>query len=160
MERTLNEKLPLNFAPGKIFNQDTTLIWPQEINDLDAVITSPPFFDSTRFYLANWIRIWFAGWSAADFKYQINSFVEEKQKRDFAIYENIFRQTRERLKRGGVCVLHLGKSVKCDMAEELQKVSKRWFRAADLFDESVAHCESHGIRDKGTVTSHQYLVLT
>ncbi|MQY78707.1 MAG: hypothetical protein GH151_05850 [Bacteroidetes bacterium] len=160
VERTLNEKLPLNFAPGKIFNQDTTLIWPQEINDLDAVITSPPFFDSTRFYLANWIRIWFAGWSAADFKYQINSFVEEKQKKDFAIYENIFRQTRERMKRGGVCVLHLGKSVKCDMAEELQKVSKRWFRAADLFDESVAHCESHGIRDKGTVTSHQYLVLT
>jgi len=160
VERTLNEELPLNFAPGKIFNQDTTLIWPQEINDLDAVITSPPFFDSTRFYLANWIRIWFAGWSAADFKYQINSFVEEKQKKDFAIYENIFRQTRERLKRGGVCVLHLGKSVKCDMAEELQKVSKRWFRAADLFDESVAHCESHGIRDKGTVSSHQYLVLT
>lgn len=159
VERTLNEDLPLNFVPGKIFNQDTTTIWPQEINDLDAVITSPPFFDSTRFYLANWIRIWFSGWSAIDFKHQINSFVEEKQKKDFAVYESIFRQTRERLKRGGVCVLHLGKSSKCDMAEELQKVSKKWFRAVDLFDESVAHCESHGIRDKGTVTSHQYLLL-
>ena len=45
------------------------------------------------------------------------------------------------------------------MAKELQKVSKRWFKTADLFDESVIHCESHGIRDKGTVTSHQYLVL-
>jgi hypothetical protein len=26
-------------------------------------------------------------------------------------------------------------------------------------DESVEHCETHGITDKGTVTSHQYLVL-
>ncbi|MYH82548.1 hypothetical protein F4141_17820 [Candidatus Poribacteria bacterium] len=41
----------------------------------------------------------------------------------------------------------------------LQKLGKRWFRSVDIFDESVAHCESHGIRDKGTVTSHQYLVL-
>jgi tRNA G10 N-methylase Trm11 len=160
VERSLDAELPINFKQGKIFNQDTTSIWPQEINDLDAVITSPPFFDSTRFYSANWIRIWFAGWSANDFKYQINSFVEEKQKIDFSVYENIFRQTRERLKRGGVFILHLGKSNKCDMAEELQRVSKKWFKVADLFDESVAHCESHGFRDKGTVTSHQYLVLT
>ena len=46
------------------------------------------------------------------------------------------------------------------MAKELQKISKRWFKTADLFDESVAHCESHGFKDKGTVTSHQYLILT
>jgi tRNA G10 N-methylase Trm11 len=159
IDRVINEDIPLNFKNGKIFNQDTTIIWPQEINNLDAVITSPPFFDSTRFHLANWIRIWFAGWSEKDFKYQPNSFIEEKQKKDFAIYESIFRQSKERLKKDGVCVLHLGKSVKCDMASELQKISKRWFKTADLFNESVEHCESHGIRDKGTVTSHQYLVL-
>ena len=159
VNRTLDKELPVNFTPGKIFNQDTTAVWPQEISDVDAVITSPPFFGSTRFYLANWLRIWFTGWSDVDFRYQVNSFVEEKQKKDFAVYENIFRQSRERMKRGGVCVLHLGKSAKCDMAEELKKVSRRWFHTADLFDESVAHCESHGIRDKGTVTSHQYLVL-
>ncbi len=159
VNRVINEELPLNFKNGRIFNQDTTIVWPQEINNLDAVITSPPFFDSTRFHLANWIRIWFSGWSERDFKYQPNSFVEEKQKKDFAIYESIFRQSKERMKKDGVCVLHLGKSVKCDMALELQKISKRWFKTADLFDESVEHCESHGIRDKGTVTSHQYLVL-
>ncbi|NCO83767.1 MAG: hypothetical protein COZ31_01920 [Nitrospirae bacterium CG_4_10_14_3_um_filter_44_29] len=159
VERALQVELPLNFISGKIYNQDSTSIWPQEINNLDAVITSPPFFDSTRFYLANWIRIWFSGWSENDFKYQINSYIEERQKKDFTIYESIFRQSRERLKRGGVCVLHLGKSVKCDMAEELKKVSKRWFNIVDLFVENVEHCESHGIRDKGTVTSHQYLVL-
>ena len=159
VNRALDNELPVNFIPGKIFNQDTTAVWPQEINDVDAVITSPPFFGSTRFYLANWLRMWFSGWSAEDFKYQVNSFVEEKQKKDFTVYQTVFRYARERLKRGGVCVLHLGKSVKCDMAEELKRESKRWFRTADLLDESVAHCESHGIRDKGTVTSHQYLVL-
>lgn len=159
VNRTINEELSFNFKNGKIFNQDTTIVWPQEINNLDAIITSPPFFDSTRFYLANWIRIWFSGWSDKDFKHQPNSFIDERQKKDFAIYESIFRQSKERLKRNGVCVLHLGKSVKCDMAEELKKISKRWFKVADLFDESVEHCESHGIRDKGTVTSHQYLVL-
>lgn len=159
VDRVIKEELPINFNNGKIFNQDTTNIWPQEINNIDAVITSPPFFDSTRFHLANWIRIWFSGWSEKDFKYQPNSFVEERQKKDFTIYESIFRQSKERMKKDGVCVLHLGKSTKCDMAKELQKISKRWFRAADLFDESVEHCESHGIRDKGTVTSHQYLIL-
>ncbi|MDN3512979.1 MAG: hypothetical protein NG747_01110 [Candidatus Brocadia sp.] len=159
VERVLQVDFPLNFIRGKIYNQDSISIWPQEINNLDAVITSPPFFNSTRFYLANWIRIWFSGWSEKDFKYQINSYIEEKQKKDFAVYESIFRQSRERLKRGGVCVLHLGKSIKCDMAEELKKVSKRWFNIVDLFVESVEHCESHGIRDKGTVTSHQYLIL-
>ena len=159
VERVLQVEFPLNFIPGKIYNHDSISIWPQEINNLDAVITSPPFFDSTRFYLANWIRIWFSGWSENDFKYQINSYIEEKQKKNFTIYESIFRQSKERLKQGGVCVLHLGKSVKCDMAEELKKVSKRWFKTVDLFVESVKHCESHGIRDKGTVTSHQYLVL-
>ncbi len=159
VERTLAVELPVAFTPGRIYFQDSTSVWPQEISNLDAVITSPPFFDSTRFYLSNWIRIWFCGWSENDFRFRINSYVEERQKKDFAIYEAIFRQARERLKRGGLCVLHLGKSVKCDMAEELKRVSRRWFQVADLFIENVAHCESHGIRDKGTVTSHQYLIL-
>ena len=159
VNKSFNEELPENFLSGKIFNQDATTIWPHEINNLDAIITSPPFFDSTRFYLANWIRIWFSGWSQDDFKYQINSFIEERQKKDFSVYEKIFRQGRERLKNGGVFVLHLGKSNKCNMARELQRISKLWFSVADIFIENVEHCESHGIRDKGSVTSHQYLVL-
>jgi tRNA G10 N-methylase Trm11 len=159
VDKSFDEELPNIFSPGKIFNQDATNIWPQEINNLDAIITSPPFFDSTRFYLTNWIRLWFSGWSKDEFKFQINSFVEEQQKEDFSVYEKIFRQGRERLKNGGVFVLHLGKSKKCDMAKELQITSKRWFSTADIFNENVGHCESHGIRDKGTVTSHQYLIL-
>ena len=159
VERGLDEDLPVDFRSGKIFFQDATSWWPQEIDRLDAVITSPPFFDSTRFYLANWLRLWFSGWSARDFEARPSVFVDEQQKSSFDVYIPILRQARERLKSDGALVLHLGKSVKCDMAVHLQKLGKRWFRSAALFDESVAHCESHGIRDKGTVTSHQYLVL-
>ena len=159
VHRSLNEDLPVNFKTGKIFFQDATNWWPREIDQLDAIITSPPFFDSTRFYSANWLRLWFSGWSAEDFKTYPSVFVDEKQKASFDVYIPILRQARERLKSNGVVVLHLGKSVKCDMAAHLQKLGKRWFRSADIFNESVAHCESHGMRDKGTVTSHQYLVL-
>ena len=145
--------------PGSVWEQDATAWWPQQVEQLDAVITSPPFFDSTRFYLANWMRLWFCGWEAADFKTRPLAFVDERQKVTFEIYESIFRQARERLKVGGVFVLHLGKSRKCDMAFELSRIARRWFQVADLATELVAHCESHGLRDKGTVTDHQFLVL-
>jgi tRNA G10 N-methylase Trm11 len=157
--RSLAEPRGGAFVPGKVYFQDATSWWPREVANLDAVITSPPFFDSTRFYLANWIRLWFSGWEADDFKIQPLAFVDERQKKSFEIYEPVFRQARERLKPDGVVVLHLGKSRKCDMAQALVSVALRWFRVADLFTEQVAHCESHGIRDKGAVTAHQYLVL-
>ena len=159
VQRGLAADLPVDFRPGKIFFQDATGCWPKEIDRLDAVITSPPFFDSTRFYLANWLRLWFSGWSVNDFEANPSVFVDEQQKQSFDVYIPVLRQAKERLKSNGVFVLHLGKSAKCDMAAHLRRLGKRWFRSADLFDESVAHCESHGIRDKGTVTSHQYLIL-
>jgi hypothetical protein len=45
------------------------------------------------------------------------------------------------------------------MGECLRKIAGDYLEEIDLFTESVAHCESHGIRDKGTVTHHQYLLL-
>ena len=115
--------------------------WPASVQDLDAVVTSPPFFASTRFHAGNWMRLWFTGWEAEDFRVQPASFVDERQKRGFNVYEPVFRQCRERLKRGGVVVLHLGGSRKCDMAEELGRVARPWFQVADTYVESVAHCE-------------------
>ena len=159
VERSLREERPEGFVEGKIFHQDATSWWPQEVSGLDAIITSPPFFDSTRFHLANWLRLWFCGWEAEDFKAKPLAFVDERQKDSFSIYEPIFRQARERLRAGGVVVFHLGKSAKCDMADELGRVAAPWFRLVDRFSETVLHCESHGIRDKGTVEAHQYLVL-
>ncbi len=159
VRRSLKVIYPASFCPGETFKQDATLCWPQQIEALDAVITSPPFFDSTRFYQANWMRLWFCGWEAIDFKTQPLAFVDERQKVSFEVYASLLRQARERLKPDGVVVFHLGESRKCNMAEALIKVASRWFQVEDFFSENVEHCESHGIRDKGTVTSHQYLVL-
>jgi DNA modification methylase len=157
--KTLSTNYPLNFEEGSIYFQDAVENWPLEVSELDAVITSPPFYDSTRFYLANWMRIWFAGWEKEDFKYEQKRFVDEKQKESFDCYAPILRQAKERLKSNGVVVLHLGKSNKCDMAENILNTAKFWFSRFEVFNESVTECESHGIRDKGTVTDHQYLVL-
>jgi hypothetical protein len=159
VEKSLAVEYPSEFQSGHIFMQDATSWWPVEVNDIDAVITSPPFFDSTRFYLANWIRLWFSGWERDDFDTEPLRFLDMKQKQTMRIYESVFRQARERMKVGGVLVLHLGKSTKCNMAERLDEIARPWFKTSDIFEESVSHCESHGIRDKGTVTSHQYLVM-
>lgn len=159
VDRTLNHVDRPHFVEGKIYFQDTLKIWPKEIVNLDAIITSPPFFDSTRFYLANWLRIWFAGWNEPNFKNDIVDFIEELQKKDFSVYNSIFEQARERLKRNGLFVMHLGKSKKCDMAKVLSEKAKPWFKTYDIFEESVRHGESHGVTDKGTVVDHQYLIL-
>ncbi len=159
LERSLDVEYPAGFCHGHIYLQDATSWWPREVDNLDAVITSPPFFDSTRFYLANWIRLWFCGWERGDFDTQPLRFLDMKQKQSMKAYESVFRQARERLKRSGVFVLHLGKSSKCDMAEKLQQVAEPWFKTVDLFEEGVSHCESHGITDKGKVSAHQYLIM-
>lgn len=157
--RSLNVKLPEEFHEGVVYFQDATSWWPQEVSDLDAIITSPPFFDSTRFHLANWMRLWFCGWEKEDFQSKPLLFIDERQKADFSVYESIFRQARERLKIGGLFIMHLGMSKKCDMAKELAEIAGKWFDAIDCFSESVKECESHGISDKGAVLEHRYLIL-
>jgi tRNA G10 N-methylase Trm11 len=144
---------------GRAFFQDATDIWPKEIDKLDAIITSPPFFDSTRFHTANWMRLWFAGWNAADFKEKPAAFIDERQKQSFDVYRSVFEQSAERLNPGGFFLIHLGKSRKCDMAAALRTAAGSFLEPVDFFTESVEHCESHGIRDKGTVTHHQYLLM-
>ncbi|MEW6001024.1 MAG: DNA methyltransferase [Nitrospirota bacterium] len=160
VQRSLDVEYPEYFVEGKVYYQDATKWWPQEIDNLDAIVTSPPFFDSTRFHLANWLRLWFCGWEAEDFRSKPLMFVDERQKTDFSVYESIFRQARERLKNDGVFVLHLGNSRKCNMSKQLSKIALKWFKVVDIFSENVQHCESHGIKDKGTVEEHQYLVLS
>jgi hypothetical protein len=159
LARTTADALPLGFKEGEAIKQDATEDWPSRVDQLDAIITSPPFFDSTRFYLANWMRLWFAGWDLADFKVAPQRFVDERQKLSFDVYAPMLRQARERLKPGAPLVIHVGRSRKCDMAGALVRVAAPWFRLHDRYVESVRDCESHGIRDKGTVTEHEILVL-
>jgi hypothetical protein len=139
---------------------DCTIQWPASIPQANVIITSPPFFDSTRFYMTNWMRFWFAGWEREDFDLRSSEFLETRQKKNLDVYHSFYAAARERLHDSGLLVLHLGNSAKCDMGAELSKRAAPWFKVADVFTEGVEHCESHGIRDKGTVVGHTYLVLS
>ena len=88
-----------------------------------------------------------------------SKYVDEIQKKDMHIYNAIFSQAKERLKEDGVLVFHLGKSKKCDMGAILMELANKFFKGKELFSESVAHCNKFGIKDLGTVTDHQYLIL-
>lgn len=158
VQRALNYDYNANFKEGKIFLADTLNTWHTDINNLDAVITSPPFFDSTKFSMANWIRLWFLGWESEDFKNQPIHYVDEIQKKNINVYHNIFQQSKDRLKKDGFLVMHLGKNNKCDMGNALINIAQHYFKNIDLFDESVTNCEKFGIKDIGGVTAHQYLV--
>lgn len=149
-----------NRAYGGSAQGDCTQKWPAAIPQAEVIITSPPFFASTRFYMTNWMRFWFAGWERKDFDVKPVDYVETRQKIDLDVYRNFFEVARERLNDNGLLILHLGDSTKCNMGAELAKRVKPWFALADCFTENVGHCESHGIRDKGSVTGHTYLVLT
>jgi DNA methylase len=157
--KSLNSQSPPRFVEGKCYKADICKSWPAELQNINAIITSPPFFDSTKFYMTNWMRFWFCGWSKENFSAEPESFVEIAQKKSMDIYSGIFSKCKERLVDGGLVVLHLGISKKCDMGKRLSEIANDHFDILDLYTESVEHCESHGIRDKGSVTGHQYLIL-
>src|SRR5262249_10784369 len=92
VRRTAAAGVPGGFREGRVLACAGTGWWPAEVDQLDAVITSPPFFDSTRFHLANWLRLWFAGWDRADFERRPRAFLDERQKTSFRVYEPVFRQ--------------------------------------------------------------------
>lgn len=159
VNKSLDTEVNDQFVEGHCYQTDILEEWPAEIQELDAIITSPPFFDSTKFYMTNWMRYWFCGWTREDFDTQPKSFIEVIQKKSFDAYDLIFKQCYLRLKIGGYAVFHLGFSDKCNMAESLKPFAEKYFDIVDIFTESVEHCENHGISDKGGVKGHQYLVL-
>ena len=148
---------PTSFVAGRAIHGDC--IQPWSVESADAIITSPPFFDSTRFYMTNWMRYWFMGWERSDFKNAVTDFLETKQRKSIMVYADFFEQAASALRPGGYAILHLGMSKKCDMAAELAALLPETLDLVDIAYEAVGHCESHGVRDKGTVSSHSYLVL-
>lgn len=145
-----------NYIPGQsIFGSFEAL------NDIgaDAIITSPPFADSIRFYSQNWMRLWLCGWEPEDFRIAGQRFLDQKQMANFDVYYSFFDMCFRNLKSDGIVILHLGKTKKVDMAREL------WQRAMDRFDliyvgnECVTEIEKHGITDKGGTVEHQFLFL-
>jgi len=159
VNKSLDTERSESFLEGHCYQADILHEWPSPIKNIDVIITSPPFFDSTKFYMTNWMRYWFCGWGKEEFEVQPRSFIEVLQKKNFNGYDYIFRMCQERLKEKGLAVFHLGYSKKCNMGEELIPFAEKYFTVEDLFTESVEHCEHHGISDKGGVKGHQYLVL-
>lgn len=126
---------------------------------IDAVICSPPFADSIRFYMQNWMRLWLCGWEADDYKRAESLFLDQKQKKDFDVYYSFFEMCAGVLKPSGKVILHLGKTDTVDMAGELAERSTEWFTEVYRGCEDVKSIEKHGISDKGATIEHQFLFL-
>lgn len=156
---SLDCKKNLKLISGNSFIQDILKKWKVKNNSVDLILTSPPFAFSTKFYINNWIRFWFGGWGIEDFEKESFKYLEKKQKKDFSVYENIFKESSRVLKKNSYMVIHLGLSDKLDMGKILLPIAKKYLKVIDLFNETVAHCEKHGIRDKGGTKEHQYLIL-
>lgn len=125
----------------------------------DWIICSPPFADSIRFYMNNWMRLWLCGWKPDDYKCADSLFLDSKQKKDFDIYLSFFEMCNDVLVSGGKIILHLGKTKKVDMAQELSARAAQWFDVVYSAGEDVEQIEKHGIRDKGSTIEHQFLFL-
>lgn len=147
-----------NYIKGKAIYGDCN-----NISDLDCsvdyIISSPPFADSIRFYMQNWMRLWLCGWNDKEFKNADKIFLDSKQKRDFSIYSSFFEMCNRVLKHSGKIILHLGKTDKIDMAEELLKYASKYFKEIYRGSENVLSIEKHGIKDKGATIEHQFLFL-
>lgn len=126
---------------------------------VDSIICSPPFADSIRFYMQNWMRLWLCGWEIADYKNAESIFLDQKQKKDFDVYYSFFQMCASVLKPSGKVILHLGKTDHVDMAEELSLRATQWFNEVYRGCEDVKSIEKHGIKDKGATIGHQFLFL-
>lgn len=125
----------------------------------DCIISSPPFADSIRFYMNNWMRLWLCGWETDDYKSADDLFLDTKQKKNFDVYLSFFEMCNSVLSPGGKVILHLGKTSKIDMAKELSTRATKWFDVVYCAGENVKQIERHGIKDKGNTIEHQYLFL-
>ncbi|MBT9147094.1 MAG: hypothetical protein DDT32_00846 [Syntrophomonadaceae bacterium] len=164
--RHISEKVKLTYGKGdfstyvtgRAIHGDYTAISDLD-GQVDAIICSPPFADSIRFYMNNWMRLWLCGWEPEDHKVADEKFLDLKQRKDFAVYHSFFQMCHQVLKPAGRIILHLGKTKKVDMADELMKYAEPYFREVYRGSENVSELEKHGIKDKGATLEHQYLFL-
>ena len=140
---------------GSVFNI------PYSKEHFDAIITSPPFWSSTRFYANNRIRLWFCGWDYhTQEKRGRSEFVEERQIQDTSIYFDIFSQFYRVLKQDGICVLHLGVIPGMDIGKTITPLAKKaGFKFIDLVYENTENIERHGMKDQGITKNQQFLIL-
>ncbi len=153
-------KIDINgLQEGKAVHGDYNSLTRDNLGVVDAIITSPPFTGSIRFYIQNWMRLWCTGWEVEDFKKADLDFLEAKQKKSMDVYYDFFSMCYNVLKPGGKVVLHLGNSKVCNMADELEIRARDKFEVVYKGSENVETIEKHGIKDKGATFEHQYLFL-
>ena len=162
----IKEKLVLSYKKGDFFGyqKGATILGDYNSitgldNRVDYIICSPPFADSIRFYMQNWMRLWLCGWEIEQFKAADDIFLDAKQKKDFSIYKSFFAMCSRVLKPKGKIILHLGKTDKIDMAALLAEYAAEYFDEIYRGSENVSEIEKHGIKDKGATVEHQYLFL-
>lgn len=164
MER-LNSRLDRS-VPELLQLQEVTLegaAWGVDCRDLelespvDAVITSPPFTRSLRFWSTNWLRLWFAGWDRSDFETEPKRYVDVQQRGTMEPYREFAAAMHHQLRPNGLLVMHLGETAKDNMAETIRPELDPWFEIVFAGREDVGDTESHGLRDKGATLAHWYL---
>jgi hypothetical protein len=160
LERRLAVTLPeLAVLPGegRAVKADFGAL-PIETGSVDAVITSPPFAQSLRFFSSNWMRLWFCGWRAGDFRERPSGYLESEQKHSFdAAYRRFFSAMHELLAPEGLLVMHVGATRRFDMADRLEGLLAPNFRLIYDGAEHLEDPESHGLVDKGSTVRHHFL---
>ncbi len=159
IDRVSKVSLPETYSRGEASFCSVFEFMPSQ--PFDAIITSPPFLKSTRFYLANWLRLWFCGWEDNDFSATTRGdFLEEMQAKSMLVYKKVFERFLQFLKPGGLCILHVGVVGGRDMGAELVPFAQDvGFDILELLYEDVVSCEKHGVRDQGSTRKHAYLFL-
>lgn len=147
-----------NFVLGKAYLGDYSDLSKKEIK-ADCIITSPPFADSMRFYMQNWMRLWMCGWEPQDYKNADVKFLDKQQRNNFDLYYDFFKMCYTALSSNGKVILHLGKTKNVDMGLELSTRATQWFNVIYLASEDVSQIEKHGVKDKGATFEHQFLFL-
>lgn len=124
---------------------------------VDAVITSPPFAQSLRFWSSNWMRLWFAGWDPSDFDTQPKRYLESQQHKSFDVYREFAAATKRLLKPGGLLIMHLGETASGNMVEDVSPHIEDDFEVIFAGREGTENGESHGLTDKGATRAHWYV---
>lgn len=143
--------------PGRAYRADFGAL-PLSDGSVDAVITSPPFAQSLRFFSSNWMRLWFCGWGADAFRSRASGYLERQQRDDFdSAYRRFFVSMRRLVRPGGLLVMHVGATRRIDMAERIVPLLQPHFDLLYRGTEDLDGPESHGLSDKGATLQHSFL---
>lgn len=156
LDRVLPQLLQLRESTpyGQAFQADFRDLHVQSV---DAVITSPPFARSLRFWSANWLRLWFSGWDREDFETQPPRYLETQQKNGYSPYKDLITMSARSLRRNGILILHLGQTKSECMADNILPLLSPDFRVLFVGKENVEDTQSFGLTDKGATIAHWYI---